>query len=570
MTLRLRLQISDMNIAVPGGPIVLMETWTTIPALISVKLTWSNGDTSSEIDAVVGNHPLIPKLNPFQRVRLWSDDLGIPLWIGRIMIVKPSFNASLQGAIGGVSGQPFTWEIYARDYMYSLIDNFVQANKMSATVPFTAAQDATYVPIYFGGDSDVPPPLNQGFTSASRFQIISDLVTNLTGQDGFRSVTMPYGADSVQIERNYMRTPQQTVSDAVFLLANEAPWDNIPSGIGFVFRVAPPGEMGDGAIFQYFQRGGLEWDSTQTFGWATPASSAIIPILSFHSEQEGINIFSRSRVLGKGLSSQPSQTLTVPGMEDTWNPGNNQFMVTRETTSYDDILANMNDLENRATTHLTTLPSAFRGPAIGQIQVIGVPQNAAGVVPIPGDVIELNPAPPDLTDSDTGNRFVIDQWIYEWPDGLSTYILNRRPRATNVSLLRTLARRGLGLLTKIKNYNDTFWFTDLPTSSSLSISVTINHQFGVIPRSVQVYACAGSDDLTSNNPPSAILIPNWYYIPDGSAEGDAGSVGVQIVSTTTTHVILNVSKRFGYSAGASPGRWLGVDTGDALRVVIEP
>jgi hypothetical protein len=459
MTLRLKLQISDMNIISPGGPLILLENWTTIPALISVKLTWSNGDTSSEIDAVVGNHPLIPKLNPFQRVRLWSDDLGMPLWIGRIMIVKPSFNASLQGAMGSASGRAFTWEIYARDYMYALIDNFVQADKMSATVPFTAAPDATYVPIYFGDPLSGPePPAKEGFKQTSRFHIISDLVTHLTGQDGFRSVTMPYGADNFLIERNYMRTPQQTVSDAVFLLANEAPWDNIPSGLGFVFRVAPPGQMGDGAVFQYFQRGALEWDSTQTFGWASPASPAIIPILTFHNEQEGINIFSRSRVLGKGLSSQPSQTLTVPGMEDTWNPAADQFMITRETTSYDDVLAALNDLENRASSHLVTLPSAFRGPAIGQIQVIGVPQDATGVVPIPGDVIELNPAPPDLTDPETGNKFVIDQWIYEWPEGLSTYILNRRPRATNVSLLRTLARRGLGLLTKIKNYNDTFWF----------------------------------------------------------------------------------------------------------------
>jgi hypothetical protein len=101
-----------------------------------------------------------------------------------------------------------------------------------------------------------------------------------------------------------------------------------------------------------------------------------------------------------------------------------------------------------------------------------------------------------------------------------------------------------------------------------SLAVTVKHRFGVIPRSVQVYACAGSDDLTSNNPPSAILIPNWYYIPDGSAEGDAGSVGVQITSVTTEHVIINLSNRFGYSSGA--GRWLGTDTGDAIRVVIEP
>lgn len=106
----------------------------------------------------------------------------------------------------------------------------------------------------------------------------------------------------------------------------------------------------------------------------------------------------------------------------------------------------------------------------------------------------------------------------------------------------------------------------------VGFNLTVPHQFGVIPRYVQIYACAGDDDLTSNNPPSAILLPNWYYIPDGSQEGDAGCVGVQITSLTTEHVIITVCPRFGYCSAApgGQGRFLGTATGDALRVIMEP
>lgn len=538
----IRVQVSDMQL--PG------ESWIDLPYVISVLINWSSEEHSGEMEVEVANTSRLPKLHPFQRIRVLNLDLGIVMFIGRLMQLKPQFS----GPLGSLQGRAYKWTLYARDYMYALADNFVQADKMHEIIPLQPAPDATYVPVYDESGPQMEPP---GQGPSDRYTIIRDLVTKLTGNDVPRSVTLVAGDPGRPVRRNYLRTPQTTVLEAVFQLAREHPWDDIPSGIGYTFRVAPPGRLSLGAEFEYFRRGAVEWDPTQSFGWSAPPSPSVVPILSFQSEQEGFNVYSRAKVLGRGLASFTAQTMVAPGMEDEWDPSQNKFLVTREAAAHDDVLVEFTEMQKRAQAHLVTSPPTYRGPAIGWISTQSIPVNAAGIMPVPGDVIRLDPPPPGLEDPVTGNRFVIDQWRYEWPQGLCTYVLNRRPRASGPTTLRELANRGLAILSKVKNYYDSWWI------KPLAPDVVLRHGLGVVPRYVQVYAAAGDDDLASNNPPSTVMVLNRYY-----DAGEGVMAGMQVTSLTSQEISIRFEDNLAWSAVR--GRMLTISGGDAVRVVMEP
>lgn len=557
------------------------EAWTSVEGIYEIVLEWSADENSSECYITVANHPALVDLNPFQRIRLVNTSVSPEqvFFIGRINKIDPKF----KGAMSMRGAQGYAFVIYARDYMQAPADNFVQADVMHDTYAFKAADTATYVPIYDDDADELDPP---GQGRSSRYQIISDLITR-TGiiPDVTPSVTLPVGSIDTQVARNYMDTPQLSVLGAIQALAGEQPWDTSdpPSGTGYIFRVAPPGLMGNGAVFQYFQRGQVEWDVTQDFGWVPdPADDSKYPIMTFRATHEGQSIYSRTRVTGKGLSSYTAPTSSIPDMESTWNPSEGLFKVTREATSNDEILTQLVELQQRARSGLTAGvdESAFRGDRVGTITVMGIPLNANFVSPIPGDTITLDPVPPGLENPTDSNKYVISHWKFTWPEGTSTYTLNRRPKARSVSLNQMLIQRGLSVLSSMKDIYDSGWLVFDVTGEGDNI-VPLDRQFkhykGVIPRHVFIYAADNAElsavlSTDPNNVQSAIMIMPSQYDPVQNM-----FIGYQITAVTPTMVQINFYPFLGFSQGAINGGWRDVDTGwlkanqsTRIRVFVQP
>jgi hypothetical protein len=566
-----RVDLSDM---------ASFETWTQVTGVYEITLEWSAEDSSSECYIVVANHPAMLSFNPFQRIRLVNISVSPEqvFFIGRINSIDPKFKGAL--SMRGTQGYAIT--IYARDYMQALADNFVQADVMHDTYAFKAAASATYVPVY-ETDADEDTPAGQ--ERSSRYQIISDLVTR-TGiiPDVTPSVTLPSGSIGTLVARNYMDTPQTTILSAVRALAQEEGWDSAdpPSGTGYVFRVAPPGAMGNGAVFQYFQRGQVEWDVTQDFGWQPdPADVSKYPILTFRATQEGQSIYSRSRVMGKGVSSYTAPSVSIADMESTWNPSQGLYKVTREATSNDEILTQLVELQQRARTGLVTgAQSSFRGEKIGTITVMGIPINANKVSPIPGDTIKLSPVPPGLENSGDNDKYLISHWKFEWPSGTSTYTLNRRPKSRSVSLNQMLMQRGLAILSSMKDIYDSGWlvFDDTgQASNAVPTNRRFKHNKGVIPRHVFIYAADNTEvdavlSTDPNNIQSAILVMPSQYDPIQNM-----FIGYQITAVTPTFVQVNFYPFLGFSQGAidagyrqNDDGWLKIHRNVQIRVFVQP
>jgi len=587
-----RVDLSSMDADWAGWhpPLVVpTETWTKITGVYEIVLEWSAEESSSEVYITVANHPAIVTFNPFQRIRLVrpqivdADGTTVPeqvFFIGRINKIDPKF----KGAMSMTGTQGYAVTIYARDYMQAPADNFVQADKMHATYAFKAANNATYVPVYEVDASEDTPA---GQEPSPRFTIITDLITR-TGiiPDVSPSVTLPLVSAGPNVSRNYMDDPQKTVLSAIRSMAQEEPWDSndVPSGTGYVFRVAPPGSMGNGATFQYFQRGQLEWDVTQDFGWQPdPDDASKYPIMTFRATHEGQSIYSRSRVMGKGVSSYTAPSVSVPAMETTWNPEAGLFKVTREATTNDEVLTQLVELQQRArmavTTGATETSDSFRGDRIGSITVMGIPVNANNVSPIPGDTVRLDPVPPGLENED-GNKYVISRWKFSWPQGTSTYTLNRQAKARSVTLNQTLMRRGLAILSSMKDIYDSGWLVFDATGQGEDIVPAdrrYKHNKGVIPRHVFVFA-ADADDVAaslSSDPSkieSAILLMPSQYDPLQNM-----FIGYQITAASPRYVQISFYPFLGFSQGAvigghrDPGTaWLKQGVSTMIRVFVQP
>jgi hypothetical protein len=641
--MRVRVDLSDMT----GES---TEIWTPILGIYEFELDWSDQEHSGEVYITVANHPALGTLHPFNRIRLvdFTKSPEFVFFVGRINQIKPVF----KGALATKGSQGYAFQIYARDYMQSLADNFVQADKMHDTYAFKAASDSSYVPIYETGGcpaappcasgfmmadcSSYAPPCSPGFTQqeipcltappcvpgftqedgecvpcaertiefecvpctsacvpctsqepATALRIITDLVTRLgIIPDVTPTVTAPLATPTINLHRNYMSTPQASVFAAVAELANEHPWTAAkpPPGVGYVFRIAPPGAIGNGAVFEFFQRGQLEWDVTQVWGFQGATIDGRIPIQTFSALQEGRSIYSRSRVMGKGVSSFTAPSVSIPSMEDTWNPEEGLYKVTRESTSNDEILTQLDELQYRARGNLVSDPAtkSFRGERLGTITVVGIPTNANRIAPVAGDTIQLDPPPEGLANNDD-NKYVISNWHLEWPSGFSTYTLNRRPKARAAGFNQLLMRRGLGILSSLKDIYDSGWmeFSATGVPGVLSLAVPRDnrfvHRLGTIPRQIFAYA---ADTTTvsvsieaglSNQVPSAVIMERARYDPIYSL-----FAGFEVTGLTKDYAQLNFYPLLAFSeaAAADPNSgsdgWLKKDLSTAVRVFILP
>lgn len=608
---RVDLSAMDADWAGWHPPLVLpTETWTEIIGVYEITLDWSAEESSSECYIVIANHPALPKLYPFQRIRLVNTSVSPEqtFFVGRINKIDPKFKGAI--AMRGTTG--YAIQLYVRDYMQALTDNFVQADVMHDTYAFKASDDAKYIPIYDDDACPASPPCARGYQrksvngvdtcvkcveqpASSRYQIISDLVTR-TGiiPDVVPSVTMPYGSIGSKVTRNYLDTPQTTVFAAVRSLAQEQPWDeqDQPSGTGYVFRVAPPGLMGGGAVFQYFQRSALEWSATQTFGWEpNPNDRSKIPIMTFRSLQEGQSIYSRGRVAGKGLASYTAPTTAITGMEEEWNPSKGLYRVTREAASNEEVLTQLVELQQKVRTSMVSEPDgmeqAFRGSRVGTITVVGIPINANKVSPIPGDLVKLDPCPPGLENEVDNNKYIISQWKFTWPEGLSTYQLNRRVTARSVTLNQTLMHRGMAVLSSMKDVYDSGWLVFDDTGQdphAMPKDGRFKHNKGVIPRYVFVYAadntevgemedgasaCGGADPNCIH---SAVMLMPSQYDPIQNM-----FIGYQVTAVTPNFVEISFYPFLAFSQGAidygyrDEGQgWLKAHQNTRVRVFVKP
>ena len=592
--LKVRVDVSSMDADWSGWhpPLLLpSETWTRVIGIYEIALDWYAEEQSSECYISVANYPSRPDFYPFQRIRLVNEAVSPEqtFFVGRINKIDPKF----KGAISMRGSSGYAIQLYVRDYMQALNDNFVRASEMHETYAFKAADDAAYTPVYeIDADEDTPA----GQPPSSRYQIISDLVTR-TGiiPDVIPFVAMPIGSISTTVKRNYLDEPQLSVFSAIKRLAQEQPWDDEspPSGTGYVFRVAPPGSMGDGAVFQYFQRGQLEWDVTQTFGWQpSDSDESKIPLVTFRALQEGQSIYSRGRVQGKGMASYTAPSASIEGMEETWNPSEGLYKVTREWSSNEEVLTQLVELQQKVGSGIGGGESgggreSFRGGVVGSITVLGIPINANKVSPIPGDTIKLDPCPPGLENETDDNKYVISKWKFTWPDGFSTYQLNRGPKARSVSLNQALMLRGMAVLSSMKDVYDSGWLVFDHTGNdphAIPANGRFPHNKGVLPRYVFVWAadntevgemedgnsaCGGADPQCIRS--GTLLMPSQYDPIQNQF------IGYQITAVTPKFVEISFYPFLAFSQGAvdygyrEEGEgWLRAHVNTRIRVFVRP
>jgi hypothetical protein len=273
-------------------------------------------------------------------------------------------------------------------------------------------------------------------------------------------------------------------------------------------------------------------------------------------------------------------------MEDEWNPAAGLFKVTRESTSNDEILTQLNEFQYRARGNLVADPAtkSFRGEKVGTITVVGIPTNAARVVPVAGDTIKLDPPPEGLENPEDDNKFIISNWHFEWPAGFSTYTLNRRPKARTTTFNQLLMRRGLAVLSSLKDIYDSGWmeFSATGTPGILSRAVPRDnkffHRLGTIPRQIFVYAAdtttvaASIEAGQSNQVPTAVIMERARYDPIYSV-----FVGFEVTGLTKDYAQLNFYPLLAFSEAAaadpnsgSSNGWLKKDFNTAIRVFIMP
>ena len=188
--------------------------------------------------------------------------------------------------------------------------------------------------------------------------------------------------------------------------------------------------------------------------------------------------------------------------------------------------------------------------------------------------------PPGLENPTDGNKYVISHWKFTWPEGTSTYTLNRRAKARSVSLNQMLMQRGLAVLSSMKDIYDSGWLVFDVTGQGQDI-VPVNRRFkhnkGVIPRHVFVYAADNTDVAASlssdpNNIKSAILVMPSMYDPLQNM-----FIGYQITGVTPQYVQISFYPFLGFSQGAVDGgfresgsAWLKQDVSTQIRVFVQP
>ena len=516
------------------------------------------------------------------------------------------------------------WKITARDWLACLSDNYVDKGKWYAKAPGrgTSFSDGDpWEPVYVGNWSNDP----SGFYGERRQSIVSDLALNVIAngssnpgvpsKTGLLGVEVSEAPNSRRIQADWRGTKQSTILDAIRELSMSDPWyvddsgmnigpldgteksvdalwlyqHNFPDGSGFggEFQIVCNTTSDSGRVAEYFRRGSLsshKFFSYGPFPGSEAADSSDVDYIIEHSfDKQGFDIFSRTRVQGKGEAasdnSQQNETdnltgsaIVVKEMEDEWDPANGRYRVRRENPNRDqgrngEWEYSTKEDGNDATTARGLRDSAYAGMVSGQaglentrgglnrgtITVADLPNLPTGGVIRPGTTCGLYIPHAGIVDPEEvsqAREFVIESWTFQWPATITTYTLARQSYSEIGQQLLRMARMANEGLAGLNDSYVTTWF---PVDEDGQMSIT--HNLGVKPSKVTIeVGLWDGDSRDSNGQPVPILgttvqVQGHHWDP---AEGQ--HVGASITRVSAQAVGLSYAYHIAYSDGA--GMWL--------------
>lgn len=607
------------------------ELWTAIPGLLEFEVTRAGPARASKIEAVFAARGLDEcgqPAHPRQRFRLrdtaYSTTQNIDILIvGRFDDVEPMEDAR-HGRIYRVTG---------RDYLGALADNHLDHGQDSYSKEYTCAwsDDLPWVPNWANATPSIVDVA--GEKGQNRWIIIMQLAMNVLPVSGnvplqglfyVSSIyTMP---NSKPVELNFMDTLEYTILDAIRNVAREDPWSDTQSlvdaedivmygsgagdpdaGIGGEFQIdlhsGDWSSCGAGQDWQrrghqatYFKRGDVEWDPSITFTYGAvekiPGGTAAIPIIAYNLPELGSDIYSRSRVSGKGwpksvrpIDSPPGPVLdrllgvgyAFASSELEWDPAAGLYASRRELIDHDESgIADwiFGDLaisdprkagarweKDRAYANLYSGNAAlgkYRGAMAGKITVPYFPRNLASQPLVPGMLIAVSIPHLNLT-----KNLVVESWKYAWPANKMTINLSRNPlRGFGEQVIRGV-RKAEGLQQAVADHADQAWWQTDGTGEH-----RFYHNMGVVPSQINLLAAAPSGDWDAELNPIPIAesitgpaMHTMYEAPEGQY------VGWHVIEQTPQYVTIQ------YSSFVAPdsyvGEWL-LDGECILKLILRP
>lgn len=513
------------------------------------------------------------------------------------------------------------WKITARDWLSCLSDNSVDKGKWfnkndGRGTSFQNGQ--AWSPVYVGNWSNDA----SGYFGERRQSIISDLALNViaNSKTGLTGITVTEAPNSRRIQADWRGSKQGTILDAIRELSMSDPWyvqnganigpldgsersvdalwlyqNNFPVGSGFggEFQIVCDTVYNTGQVAQYFRRGSISSNKFFSYGTfpGSTTSGDVGYIIEHSFDKQGLDIFSRTRVQGKGeTSSDNSQQneldnltgtgIVVKEMEEEWNPALGRYQVRRESPNRDQGRSgeweySTKEDGNDATAGRSMRDAAYANMVSGQsglentrgglnrgtITVNGLPDLPGGGVVRPGTTCGLyipHAGITDPTQTSQAKEFVIESWTFQWPEKITTYTLGRQSYSEiGQQLLRMARMANEG----IAGLNDGFVTTWFPPEADGQMNIT--HKLGVKPSKVTIEV--GYWDETSTDPNgqpvpvlgTTVLVQGHHWDP---AEGQ--HVGASITKVTAEYVGLSYAHHIAYSDGA--GKWLTLGDGHTI------
>lgn len=478
------------------------------------------------------------------------------------------------------------WDIKARDYLAVMADNFIDRGP------------SNYVPNYVGT------------FKKRRKDIIEDLALKIVTNPASEIILLvdkSVAPNSKEIEQNYDNQSNIRILDAIRQLAQSDPWDTgiggetdgkaiadagFPFGTGFGAEFQILIETGAGATSgrdtEYYIRGSVATGATYVYGDpAVSLQGADLHIAAYSFDREGTDIFSRVRTAGKGEATNRQgyagagggSGVVVTDMESSWDPENGKFNVRRESPTrfegdvgdwFSEALPGETDkirsraLKDRSFGQLLAGGAGLnttRGVSRGRITVPGVP--AIDSQPnhlTPGNLLRV--IIPQMGLNDDGgsestpqsiNNFIIDNWVYTYPEHVTTIELSRR---SYVDLSDALVRGKTGSEDSAAGHNsfyDSYWRLVDGTGT-----IMLQHNLGVRPSKVSVQAAidSGITTFASGNPATRIPMHNTETdVPATAFEASQGqNHGYAIIENNANQITIKVSRWLAHSEGA--GKWM--------------
>lgn len=454
------------------------ETWEELDTPFEFKVKRSTGGQPGAIEIVFPgvNHPKdAPPLWMFQRIQVMDEDPPIPSYpgsaIGRMFIGRVDSVAPRQDPRYGR-----VWVVKARDYLASLVDNYVDAGKQRAfegglDIPVDAGTTGPpWVPKWVEKSqiddqgSPVPDSCNDGeHCGMRRHIIISELALNMVplpfGLAGVNPFSVP---NSLPVEYNFENVRNLRILDAITEVVREDPWgvgaDYVDSktadAIGGEFQLKYVDETGtwEGQRAQYFRRGGISWEEATLFKYGG-SGPGVIPIIGYDFPQEGHDLYSRAKVIGKGQAQDVGPDDEVnpggwgtgfvsnnPQIEGIWLPPAGQFAIMRGKEVQESAIVGdwfiavdetgedgsnplaLRGMRDRAASKMISFSgdlSRGRNRGLrGMIRVPGYPRRAVDLASlIVGTAIEV--LIPQALGSEAVT-FIVESWTFTYPENITT------------------------------------------------------------------------------------------------------------------------------------------------------